>query len=111
MGNDGGNGGNVTVTNGGGGGGGAGGPGLSGDDGGTGGGPWVADAWIQTATGTLEFSRGGDGGTRLGTAATGIAGQNCGDGGSVGTGASVSGRMGHGGIVVIRFLREKTGDL
>jgi hypothetical protein len=110
MGNDGGDGFSISDGNGtGGGGGGADGPGFKGEDGGYGGESWIPEgdtAWIQTATGTSEFSHGGSGGlNQTGTFMAGQAGVNYGDGGSGGVGSNATGGKGHGGVVVIRFLR------
>jgi hypothetical protein len=107
MGHPGGNGASSVSNDSGGGGGGAGGVGANGLGSGVvvaGGVPWNATgdaSWIQTATGTAAFSRGGDGG---GVGGSGAAGENYGDGGSGGT--AQSGGNGHSGIVVIRFQRS-----
>jgi hypothetical protein len=97
----------------GGGGGGAGGAGANGVNSksviAAGGAPWKATtnentAWIQEATSTDEFSRGGNSG---GLEAA-VPGVNYGDGGS-GTFTS-PGAAGHSGIVVIRFQSPLAGD-
>jgi hypothetical protein len=107
---DGGSGSNAGNVDGGGGGGGAGvtdtgDPGTGGNGvaavGGTGGPAWVPDdAWITQAANTAAFSKGGDGADR--TTAESVHGAHYGDGGSAGRSASGNG---HGGIVIIRFLR------
>jgi hypothetical protein len=98
----------------GGGGGGAEGAGTAGSPkpgnaGGTGGDPWNAAnaaSWIVTATGTTEFSRGGNGGDATVATGDGI-GVNYGDGGAGRIGGQPS-AAGHSGIVVIRFQRPAT---
>jgi hypothetical protein len=92
----------------GGGGGGAGGSGVGGGNNraGTGGLPWVVTddtAWIETVTGTSEFSRGGRGGAPAKVEVKN--GANYGDGGSVGGNLVQNGGAGHSGVVVIRFER------
>jgi hypothetical protein len=106
MGNDGSNGANRN-------GGGGGGAGTSGYAGGAGGDPWTPGedaAWIQTATGTPEFSRGGNGSIHFDgdIALPGGPGEGYGYGGTGGFGQNITGGAGHGGVVVIRFLRVPT---
>jgi hypothetical protein len=81
----------------------------SGTTAGAGGNPWTASAndasWVSTVTeGTVEFSRGGNGGSPNAPVGAGV---NYGDGGTGGNNTGGSGGSGHSGIVVIRFQRLK----
>jgi hypothetical protein len=111
LGYAGGNGGNYSKIDGGGSGGGAKSAGNFGVSDGTvvqGGDPWKAAdegaSWIVTATGTTEFSHGGNGGgANAESDPSQRAGKNYGDGGAGGDNSQKPGAAGHSGIVVIRF--------